>query len=226
MISAILLADFITGFFHWFEDAYLPYCTNHPLFGNIAKDNVLHHYFPRAMLAFSTIEHCHYSLPATTLIAILLLYTFPRFVRKNAIFLIVLFVFINMANIIHSWSHMRKCELHPLVLFLQNHGVLVSHEHHRVHHQTRDTRYCVITPLMNGILDSICFWKGLERIVYMYTGVQPSHVLYGDFESIHTPLHKNAELCECPKKPVIKDVQELRNILQQYHNCPMSTDPK
>lgn len=131
-----------------------------------------------------------------------------------------------MANIIHSWSHMRKCELHPLVVFLKDHGVLVSHEQHRLHHQTRNTRYCVITPITNVILDSICFWKGLEKIVYMCTGVQPSHVIYCDFESIHTPLHKNADLCECPKKPSITDVQKMQKILQQYHKCPTITDQK
>jgi ubiquitin-conjugating enzyme E2 variant len=215
---AILLADFITGFFHWFEDSYLPYCTKFPIFRDIAKDNVLHHYFPRAMLAYSNLEHCHYSLPATILIALLLFLKFPVFLKRNAVFILVLFVFVNMANIIHSWAHMRKCELNPLIAFLQEHGLLQSHEYHRVHHRTGNARFCVITPLLNSILDNVRFWSGIETTVHLCTGVKPSHVTYDDFTALRTDIHKKANAI-CPRKPNLKDVHQLRNSLKKNYRC-------
>lgn len=212
ILIAILLAEFITGFFHWFEDSYLPYCTKLPIFRDIAKDNVLHHYFPRAMLAYSNLEHCHYSLPATILIALLLLIKFPVFLKTNLVFILVLFVFVNMANIIHSWAHMRKCELNPFIVFLQERGLLQSHEYHRVHHRTGNTRFCVMTPLLNPILDSVGFWSGIETVIRFATGVESSHVTYDDFKALHTDIHKKANSV-CPRKPNMKDVHQLTKVL-------------
>lgn len=215
---AILLADFITGVFHWFEDSYLPYCTKNRLFRDIAKDNVLHHYFPRAMLTYSNLEHCHYSLPATIFIALILFLKFPVFLKKNIVFILVLLVFVNLANIIHSWSHMRKCELNPLIVFLQECGLIQSHEYHRVHHRNGNTRFCVITPLLNFILDNIRFWSGIETTVHLCTGVKPTHVTYDEFKTFRTEMHQKANAI-CPRKPNLKDVHRLQNSLKKNYRC-------
>ena len=47
IIIGFLLADFLSGFFHWFEDTYLDYCTNIPILSTVSKDNELHHYWLR-----------------------------------------------------------------------------------------------------------------------------------------------------------------------------------
>ena len=53
IILGFILADFITGIVHWFEDTYLVYCINIPFINEISKNNELHHYFPRSMLGYS-----------------------------------------------------------------------------------------------------------------------------------------------------------------------------
>jgi hypothetical protein len=39
-----IMADFLGGFFHWFEDTYLDYDSKIPLFNGISKHNEMHHY--------------------------------------------------------------------------------------------------------------------------------------------------------------------------------------
>ena len=56
IILGYILADIFTGSFHWFEDTYLDYCINMKFFSTVSKENELHHYFPRAMLALSNFE--------------------------------------------------------------------------------------------------------------------------------------------------------------------------
>ena len=68
LIIGFLLADIVTGGFHWLEDSYFDYCTDIPIIGTIAQDNELHHYFPRSMLAYSYLDHITVSLPLTLLI--------------------------------------------------------------------------------------------------------------------------------------------------------------
>ena len=48
IILGFILADFVAGIFHWYEDTY--FCINIPLLRNIAKNNELHHYFPRSII--------------------------------------------------------------------------------------------------------------------------------------------------------------------------------
>ena len=50
IILGIFVADLAAGFSHWIEDSYLNYCTSIPFLSVIAKENEMHHYFPRAML--------------------------------------------------------------------------------------------------------------------------------------------------------------------------------
>jgi hypothetical protein len=92
---------------------------------------------------------------------------------QYAPFFITLFILGCVVNVIFKWSHMRTCELHPIIIFLQRIGVLVSHEHHTVHHMTSNCRYCVIIPYLNIMLDAIYFWQGLEWMIYGITGIQP-----------------------------------------------------
>jgi len=57
IIIGFFLADFLSGLFHWIEDTYLDYCINIPILKDISKGNEMHHYFPRAILAYSYVEH-------------------------------------------------------------------------------------------------------------------------------------------------------------------------
>ena len=56
LFLGLIIADILTGLFHWFEDSYFDYCLNIPILSEIAKDNILHHYYPRAIAYNNTID--------------------------------------------------------------------------------------------------------------------------------------------------------------------------
>jgi len=69
------------------------------------------------------------------------------------------------------------------------------------------------------ILDSIQFWKILETIIYMLTGIQADRKMgYNDYKDIHTYMHKNSKM-KCPEMPKKSDVEHLKKILAEYKSC-------
>ena len=221
IIIGYLVADILTGAMHWFEDTYLDYCLELPIVGEISKDNELHHYFPRSMLAYSYMEHMTITLPLTLLLLVILyilykpILNYPYFIASFAFFSIT-------SNIIHRFSHMRDCENSPVILFLQKIGILSSHTHHSVHHNTPNRRYCVISTYNNYVLDSVNFWRIIENIIYMITGVAPHRKqTYDSYYKIHNHMHMQAKVT-CPDTPTKQDVEELIQKLKVYKDCPVS----
>ena len=72
IIIGFLLADIFTGIFHWIEDTYLDYCINTPFLNTIARDNELHHYFPRGIISYSYYENMEITFPIVVILLILL----------------------------------------------------------------------------------------------------------------------------------------------------------
>ena len=87
---------------------------------------------------------------------------------------LILFVAIGVnGNEIHKWSHLPRKNRSAVVLMLQDAGFLQSAKHHRGHHVgSKDSHYCVLTNVVNPVLDGIRFWRGLEWIIEQALGVQ------------------------------------------------------
>ena len=218
IILGFIVADLFTGAGHWLEDSYLGYCTKIPILLEIAEDNEMHHYFPRGVLAYSYLDHLQYSLPLT-LISIAIICLLFRSVVNYPVFLITFIILSSAAPIFHRFAHMRECENNIIVQNLQKIGLLSSHFHHSLHHKFADEKYCPMSEYSNYFLDYINFWKTLETIIYVITGVEPNRKgKYGDYNAIHNHMHNNAKL-ECPDKPTIEDIQELKKKLKIYKNC-------
>lgn len=219
IILGFLLADLFAGGVHWFEDCYLDYCIDIPILTNIAKDNEMHHYFPRSIISYSYLENMTYTLPFfIMLLCILYLFT-PSILVKYPYFIATTFFFSIIANIIHRFSHMRDCENNVCVKMLQKCGIFCSHSHHSLHHTLIKEKYCVITEYNNYILDTILFWRGLEYIIYLTTGLSPTRKQsYDDYVSIQNHMHENAKI-ECPDKPTSEDIKELHEKLKEYKKC-------
>lgn len=219
VIIGFLLADIITGSFHWFEDTYLDYCVDLPFIGDIAKDNELHHYFPRSMLAYSYYDNVTVSLPAI-IIMLIIIYLVDKSLFVKYPYLIATFSLVAcVANIIHKFSHMRDCEKSWGLNLLQKSGILASGEHHKLHHKLSTEKYCVITEFNNFYLDRLYFWRGLESIIYALTGIKPNRKMgYDEYREIHNYMHENAKL-ECPDKPTMRDVEILIEKLREYKAC-------
>jgi len=224
VLLGFILADIISGFFHWFEDTYLDYCIKLPILSEVSKDNELHHYFPRSIIAYSYLEHFSYSLPLAICI-MLILYLFNRSIFLHYPYLMIsFFLFSVSANIFHRFSHMRECENNFIICALQKTGVLCSHSHHSLHHKLSNIRYCVISEYNNFILDFIQFWRILEYIVYLITNIKPNQKPgYNDYFLIHNHMHENAKL-ECPDTPSRIDVDELIKKLQSYKKCKVGAN--
>ena len=66
----MLIGDFITAFFHWFEDTYLePNKIKNKFLHKIAIDNEMHHFIPRSILSFSYFE----TIKTTTFLSLIVL---------------------------------------------------------------------------------------------------------------------------------------------------------
>lgn len=217
ILLGYILADFFGGVFHWFEDTYLDYDSKNCFFNELSKHNELHHYFPRTIVGYSYFENISSSLPIIAIIALIILFFYPKFVSNNPFFYTSLLIFGILTNVFHKWSHMRECELPRIILFFQNTGLLCSHAVHRIHHtENNDSSYCPISTYLNIILDNIGFWRFLENIIYFITGVKPGRKgKYEDYKDIQTYIHEKAKV-KCPDVPTRDEIEELIKILDDH----------
>ena len=74
------------------------------------------------------------------------------------------------ANQLHKWAHMGRPP--ALVRSLQRLGAILSAGSHAKHHRAPTRRYCISMGWLNGTLDTIRFWRGLERCVEAVMGVE------------------------------------------------------
>ena len=69
---------------------------------------------------------------------------------------------------------MQKGELHPLVLQLQDAGVLISGKSHNSHHREPfENNYCIVSGMCNERLDSSGVLQWMEHRIYEATGIKP-----------------------------------------------------
>ena len=162
-----LLTDFLSGLFHWLEDAYgNPYW---PLFGrHVTKPNILHHYIPRAFVTNS------WFLSSRLLILICTSVTAVTLAIGAFNWMVAMAVLIGVnANQVHKWSHCTRHENGWLITLLQRVKVIQSPSHHHRHHTLgKDSHYCVLTDFLNPVLDRVRFWRSLEWLIAQTTGVR------------------------------------------------------
>jgi ubiquitin-conjugating enzyme E2 variant len=165
LLFTVLLADFVSGLVHWWEDAYAR--TGDGLLGRIARDNLRHHAKPREFLAKG---YWHSSWDLLLLGALVVAGAIALDALSWHVVLFVLLV--ANANQVHKWAHMRAEELPRLVRWAQRAQLLQTTRHHSKHHQgARNTHYCVLTNLLNPVLEELQLWARLERLIERLTGI-------------------------------------------------------
>lgn len=176
-LSVIMLADFIAGIVHWFEDAYVR--ENTPLIGSfIGKANVIHHHLPRYMTRNNWWQSS-WDLLCFSVVIVLVAWWHDLLTWHVWLFAVVS----TNANQVHKWSHQTRSENGHIITFLQKIRVLQTPHHHAIHHTNpKNVRYCPITNLVNPILDTLCFWDGVEWILARTIGLnrQPDTSLPGN----------------------------------------------
>ncbi len=166
IILVILAVDFGSGLLHWLEDSYgYPHW---PITGEwITAPNILHHQSPSAFTENSWLRS------ATVLLVIGAVIVGVAWFVGMLTWQFLLFVAIGVnANEIHKWNHLPKKKRGRLVVALQDARLLQTAKHHGKHHVgSKDTHYCVVTNLLNPVLDGVQFWHGLEWAIEHSFGV-------------------------------------------------------
>jgi hypothetical protein len=159
IILGWVAADFASGVFHWIQDRILPERT--PFLGEyLAAPARLHHDTPLAFVEGSFIYRngATYALAAVTAIASLLAF-------GPSAFLAAFVIGIALTTQVHLWAHCPK-DAPGVVRVLHETGLIQSPKQHSRHHTPPQNRhYCVLTDLLNPVLERIGFWTKLERAV-------------------------------------------------------------
>jgi len=178
-IGVILLVDLVSGLVHWAEDTFWTEKT--PVVGRwIVAPNVLHHHDGGAFTRNNWLQSSWDLLAAGSII--LGLAWFLNLLSWQ----VCLFVIVGInANQIHKWSHVPPRQVPTWVSLLQKIHLLQSSAHHAAHHRgEKNSCYCVITPVLNPILDRVGFWRALEGLV-VPTGAAPRRADVGATVAAH-----------------------------------------
>jgi hypothetical protein len=167
IVGTVLAADFVGGFVHWLEDAYIREDT--PIIGKqVARPNIVHHHFPRFMTRFSW-WYTSRDLILVSAAIVVLAWCLGSLTWEVWLFAILA----ANANEFHKWEHRTRKENGRTISFLQDIKLLQTAKHHARHHtDPKNSHYCTTTNVLNPILDGMCFWGGLEWLLKRTTGLK------------------------------------------------------
>jgi ubiquitin-conjugating enzyme E2 variant len=171
MAGSILLADLVSGVIHWAEDAYARYKPGRKvrMLNMVARDNKRHHLRPREFLRRNWWQS------SWDLLALGVAIIAVAYAMGHLSWAVILFVALSVnANQMHKWAHMNPRENPRIVTWLQKMHLLQSPRHHGRHHSgAKDSHYCVVTNVLNPVLEKVNFWRRLEKVVERVTGKGP-----------------------------------------------------
>jgi plasmanylethanolamine desaturase len=172
-LAAMFFADFTCGVVHWIADTWGSETI--PVFGaRFLRPFRLHHINPDEFLQRNFID-ANGDVALVTLPFLLSVFLMPLdsdLGRVAAVFLVASSACALPTNQFHQWAHMS--EPPAWVRWLQQQGVLLSQEQHRIHHTAPyATNYCITTGWCNPVLAAVGFFPGLERVISRITGLKP-----------------------------------------------------
>jgi hypothetical protein len=175
ILAAYLLADFVTGVYHWALDNYGSPAT--PLVGGQVVAVQLHHVQP---LTNTDREFANTSYKVfKPFLPVSILYLAVSAGRVHGavdIFISLFSLLLCMSQQIHAWCHMKLPAVPGVVRYLQNVGVLISRQDHSAHHHPPFNRsYCCVSGVCNQILDDWGFFRVLEKLILEATGWNPRY---------------------------------------------------
>ncbi|PIA27483.1 hypothetical protein AQUCO_07700035v1 [Aquilegia coerulea] len=165
-----VLADLGSGVYHWAIDNYGDAST--PVFGSQIEAFQGHHKWPWTITRRQFANNLH---------ALARVITFVVVPIDLAINDPVLLSFVAMCSgcimfsqQFHAWAHGTKSKLPPVVVALQESGVLVSRSQHSAHHrQPYNNNYCIVSGAWNKFLDENMIFEALELVFFFKFGVKP-----------------------------------------------------
>lgn len=155
-----IVADFITGIIHWWEDTYGN--PNWPIIGKyVVKPNLIHHKQPTKLL-----EGSYWTRINTSFFAAAIIGGVFWFIGIRSWQIMMCLLFCTQGNEIHAMSHRPDRKNSKVTLFLQKTGIFQSKKMHRWHHKAPyETNFCIMSDFVNPILNRIGFWRKLEWLI-------------------------------------------------------------
>jgi plasmanylethanolamine desaturase len=162
-----LASDFISGFVHFLGDTYGD--ENAKFFGpSFIRPFRVHHTDPQEICRHDFIElngnNCLVCFP----VGLLSYWTIPAATTTWGALLLLaiasMLFWVFMTNQFHKWAH--DDEPPQVIAVLQRFGLVLSPEHHAIHHRAPyDRYYCITVGWMNPVLLRLRFFEGFKRCV-------------------------------------------------------------
>lgn len=172
-LLGILAADLLTGFIHWGCDTWGT--PEVPLVGRtLIRTFREHHVDPQSITRHDWAEINGEACLGATVVLTGLLIAFPISAATFLLgwWLTCFIVAAMFTNQLHKWAHMPDPP--RFARWLQRCHLILTPKDHR-HHHTRPFvhSYCITTGWMNPLLNTIGFWRQLERLLHHRTGAMP-----------------------------------------------------
>jgi hypothetical protein len=167
LVLAYLAADFLSGFVHFLADNFGSYDT--PILGpNFIEPFREHHVDPKGITGHDFVDANGNNSLATLPFMLFVWIVVPLETWYYGYLFGTFFLFLCLAafltNQFHKWAHMDDPP--AFVGWLQARGVILSQEHHDIHHESPyDTYYCITAGFWNPLLDRIRFYERTERLI-------------------------------------------------------------
>ena len=165
-------ADFFSGLVHFLGDTFGTEET--PILGqSFIKPFREHHVNPKGMTEHDFVEtsgnNCIVSIPFLLLVYYLVDIKSSLFHYSFYSFFSFLMISVFITNQIHKWAHMENPG--RLISFLQKQNLILSPEHHQVHHtEPFDKYYCITVGWLNPFLYKIHFFEGIKILAFKVFG--------------------------------------------------------
>jgi hypothetical protein len=176
ILLALLGADLVSGLVHWGFDTWGDLDT--PIVGRLAiRAFREHHSDPGVMLRHDFIETNGLNITLALALtwgglAIVPAHDPASTERFAGLTMLAMAVFVSLTSQIHKWAHMA--EPPAIVRRLQRRGLILSPQHHHLHHVSpHDRNYCITVGWMNRVLDATDALPRLERLITRLTGARP-----------------------------------------------------
>ena len=166
-VVAYLAADLLSGFVHFLADTFGS--AEMPVIGpNFVGAFREHHVDPEGITTHDFIDtngnNSLASLPFMGMVSLAIPVETTVAGYLFGSFFLMLYFATFLTNQFHKWAHMG--EPPSPVVWLQRRGLILSSEHHDIHHASPyDTYYCITVGVWNPLLDRIRFFERTERLL-------------------------------------------------------------
>jgi hypothetical protein len=166
-ILAYLAADLVSGFVHFLADNFGSADT--PIVGpNFIGPFRDHHADPKGITQNDFVD-TNGNNSLVSILPMLLVWlvvsigtTFAGYLFGAFFHFLCLAVF--LTNQFHKWAHAQSSP--ACAVWLQRKGIILSKEHHDIHHESPyHTYYCITVGIWNPLLDRIRFFERAERLL-------------------------------------------------------------